>query len=138
MRSLLKLVGEAPLLAQAVERVAPLCGLEHVLIATGSHLAEPTLQALPQLTEQQLLIEPVARNTAPCIGWAVAVIARRDPDAVVMALPSDPHIRDVARFQATLEQACAAAAAGAGGAGTAWTASPQRTPQACPWAGRAV
>ncbi len=111
-KQLLPLGGPQPLLRETVDRVLPLCGKERIYIATGRHLAAPTRAVLPELAPQQLLIEPVARNTAPCIGWAAAVVARRDPDAVIMALPSDPHIRDEQRFREILKQACEAAAGG--------------------------
>jgi len=54
----------------------------------------------------------VPRNTAPCIGWAAARVARVDPDGVVMVLPSDHHIADVPRFQEALRVAVATAASG--------------------------
>jgi mannose-1-phosphate guanylyltransferase len=98
-KQLLALAGPEPLLRQAVERLAPFCGRERVLISTGAHLAAATRALLPELAAEQFLIEPVGRNTAPCIGWAAAVVARRDPSAVVMAMPADPHIGDAAAFR---------------------------------------
>ena len=101
-KQLLPLAGDTVLLRETVDRVVPLCGIDNVRIATGAHLADATLAALPELKRDQLLIEPVPRNTAPCLGWAAATVAREDPDAVVMALPSDPHIRDADRFRECL------------------------------------
>jgi mannose-1-phosphate guanylyltransferase len=101
-KQLLALGGPRPLLRDAVDRVVPLCGPERVLVSVGRHLVEPTLAVLPELARSQLLVEPVGRNTAPCIAWGAAEVARRDPDGVVMALPSDPWIRDGARFRDTL------------------------------------
>lgn len=111
-KQLLALDGSEPLLKQQVDRVAPICGIDNVLIATGAHLVEATLAAVPALKREQLLIEPVPRNTAPCLGWAAATVARRDPDAIVMALPADPHIGDEAGFRTTLEKAIAKARSG--------------------------
>ncbi len=82
------------------------------MIATGEHLLGATRRALPWLPDEAFLGEPVARNTAPCIGWASAVAARRDPDAVVMVLPSDHHIGDVPAFRAAIERAVASAESG--------------------------
>jgi mannose-1-phosphate guanylyltransferase len=81
-------------------------------VGTGRHLAEPTAAILPELPAASVLMEPVPRNTAPCIAWAAARVARIDPDAVLMVLPSDHHITDVAGFRATLEHAVASAATG--------------------------
>ncbi|HZO15161.1 MAG TPA: mannose-1-phosphate guanylyltransferase, partial [Polyangiaceae bacterium] len=102
-KQLLALAGEEVLLRQTIDRILPICGMERIYIATGQHLVDATLAAVPHLEHANLLIEPVGRNTAPCIGWAAAHVARRDPDAVIMVLPSDHHITDVERFRDKLE-----------------------------------
>jgi mannose-1-phosphate guanylyltransferase len=112
-KQLLPLVGGDPLLVETVRRVLPLAGgPERVLIASGRHLAEPTAAILGDIPRENLLIEPTPRNTAPCIGWAAARVARVDPAAVVMVLPSDHHIVDVEGFRAVLAAAVASAARG--------------------------
>jgi mannose-1-phosphate guanylyltransferase len=111
-KQLLALGSDEVLLREAVNRIEPLCGVDRIYIATGQHLVEPTLAALPELSRSQLLVEPAARNTAPCIGWAAATVARHDPEAVVMAMPADPHIGDEQAFVATLKVALEAAAGG--------------------------
>lgn len=117
-KQLLPLAGDAPLLRQTVERILPLCAAgaespwDRVFIATGTHLSEPTRALLPELSERQFLLEPAARNTAPCIAWAAATIARIDPDAVLMVLPSDHHIGDVERFRRTVLTAISSAKSG--------------------------
>jgi mannose-1-phosphate guanylyltransferase len=83
------------------------------LIATGRDLLAATREALPELPPTAFLGEPVARNTAACIGWAAAIVRRRDPEALVMVLPSDHHITDEQRFHEILELALDAARAGA-------------------------
>jgi mannose-1-phosphate guanylyltransferase len=110
-KQLLPLAGDEPLLRRAVGLIGAVCG-ERVLIATGAHLVEPTLAALPALHREQLLVEPTPRNTAPCIGWAAHTIARTDPNAVVMALPADHHIADAERFRAALKLAVDSARGG--------------------------
>jgi mannose-1-phosphate guanylyltransferase len=117
-KQLLPLVGGEPLIRATARRVLPLCGpddasaFRRILVATGRHLVNATRAILPELPEENLLVEPVPRNTAPCIGWAAARVARADPDAVVVVLPSDHHIADVARFQEVLRAAIASAEAG--------------------------
>jgi mannose-1-phosphate guanylyltransferase len=113
-KQLLPLAGDGreSLLAATVRRIAPLVPAERVYIATGQHLADATAAALPSVPREQLLCEPVARNTAPCIGWANATIARRDPNAVVMVLPADHYITDEDAFRAVLSSAIASAEAG--------------------------
>ncbi|WP_437876560.1 mannose-1-phosphate guanylyltransferase [Sorangium sp. So ce513] len=118
-KQLLPLVGGEPLITATARRVLPLCarggsdGWERLWIATGKHLVAPTRAALPGVSERRLLVEPAPRNTAPCIGWATATIAREDPNAIVIVLPSDHHIADVPRFLEVLETAVASARGGA-------------------------
>lgn len=90
---------DEPLLRATLRRLLPLCGNEHVLIATGRHLEQQTRDALPELPPPSILAEPLARNTAPCIAWANARIARNDPDAVVMVFPADHTMTDEPAFR---------------------------------------
>ena len=100
------------LIAATVRRIEELCPPERTLIATGAHLVDATQKALPWLPESSFLGEPVARNTAACIGWATSLIRREDDDAVVMVLPSDHHVGDETAFRAALEKATASAVEG--------------------------
>jgi len=95
-----------------VRRIAPIVPSERVYIATGAKLVEATARELPGVPRANLLAEPVARNTAPCIGWAAATIARTNPDAIVMVLPSDHYITDEEGFRRVIERAVAGARAG--------------------------
>lgn len=104
--------GDEPLLAATVRRLAPLVTEDRVFVVTGEHLAEPTLAALPGVARERILCEPAPRNTAPCIAWANATIARLDPDAIVMVLPSDHFIGDEPGFREVLARAVAAAERG--------------------------
>jgi mannose-1-phosphate guanylyltransferase len=101
-----------PLIGHTVRRVSALCPPERVIVATGESLVEVTRRALPQLGPESFIAEPVARNTAPPIAWGAQLIARRDPDAVVMVLPSDQHVEDEAELRRVLERAIDSAAQG--------------------------
>ncbi len=100
------------LLAATVRRLDPLIKPENVFIATGAHLLEASARILPQVPKAQILAEPVPRNTAPCIGWATATIARKDPDAIVCVLPSDHFMANEEEFRATVARAIEAAKQG--------------------------
>lgn len=102
-----------PLIGHTLRRVAGLCPESQMIVATGESLVGVTREALPQLGPDSFIAEPVARNTAPCIAWGAQLIARRDPDAVVMVLPSDHHIEDEPEFRRVLLRALESAAAGA-------------------------
>ncbi len=103
---------ERPLLAETAARLAPLVPLERVMVVAGERHAAPIRELLPDLPADNLVIEPCARNTAPCIGLAAALLARRDPDAVMAVLPADHHIGDPARFRTLMAAAGARARAG--------------------------
>ncbi len=104
---------ERSLLRATVERIAPLVPAERVAVVTSAELGEATARELPEVPQENLLTEPLGRNTAPCVGWAASVIGRRDPDAVLMVLPADHHIADEARFLEVLRRGIEAAEDGA-------------------------
>lgn len=80
---------------------------------TGAHLKEASLRELPELTSDNFLAEPRAKNTAPCIAWAAALVERENPDGVLIVVPSDQHIADEPAFRSTVERAIESARAGA-------------------------
>jgi mannose-1-phosphate guanylyltransferase/mannose-6-phosphate isomerase len=95
-------LGEGPsLIGDTVERIIPLVSRQRLRILTGDALAQALLAQLPGMTPEQLMIEPVARGTAPVLAWAAHTIARQDPTAVMASLHSDHVIRpgDVFRTQ---------------------------------------
>ncbi len=104
--------GSEALLAATVRRLKTRIPPEHIYIATGAHLLDATAKVVPELPRANLLAEPVARNTAPCIGWATHVIARRDPDALVAVFPADHYIGDEPAFLRCVDQAFDGAARG--------------------------
>ncbi len=91
-KQLLPLASSEPLLAATVHRMASVVPANRVVVVTGAHLLEATRAVVPEVPAENFLAEPVPRNTAPAIAWATAEIARRDPDALCMVLPSDHFI----------------------------------------------
>ncbi len=97
--------GERSLLAETVERIAPIVPIERTIVVTAAVLEDATRRELPALPAHNLLAEPAPRNTAPCIGWATRAVLARDPDALVAVLPSDQHVADRAGFEAAVRRA---------------------------------
>lgn len=93
------------LLQITYERVASFIPEDNILIVTHEQYAEETLRQLPNLKEHNLLLEPVRRNTAPCITYASFKIQQRTPDASIFVCPSDHIILDESRFREKAEQA---------------------------------
>lgn len=109
-KHLLDILGERTIIRETVDRVRPLIPPERILIVAGrSHVAELARQ-LPEIPAENILIEPVGRNTAPCIGLAALHIQRHVPDAVMLVLPSDHRIDDENAFCRVLAEAAQEAA----------------------------
>jgi mannose-1-phosphate guanylyltransferase len=110
-KQLLPLTGETSLLQQTVARVTPLIPPRDVYIITSQDHVRDTVAQLPQLPEENVIGEPLARSTAVAAGLAT-VVARRDPDEVAIVLPADHFIADAHAFQEALTEAARAAERG--------------------------
>jgi mannose-1-phosphate guanylyltransferase len=78
------------LLEAAIRRGRAIAG-ERILVVTAQTQVEATRQVVPDI---ELVAEPLARNTAAALGLAAAMLAERDPDAVMAVLPADQHVAD--------------------------------------------
>lgn len=96
-----------------VERIQPLVELEDIYIATNKDYKPLVLEQLPGIPEENILCEPIGRNTAPCIGLGAIHIAKKYEDALMMVLPSDHLIKYNRMFANTLSDACETAQRGA-------------------------
>ncbi|MBI4567883.1 MAG: mannose-1-phosphate guanylyltransferase [Planctomycetes bacterium] len=86
------------LLAATVERLLGAAPLERILVVTGAAHAGLARAQLPDLPADNLIVEPAGRDTAPCVGLAATIIARRDPDGVVAVFPADHFIEPAEDF----------------------------------------
>jgi len=111
-KHLLDILGERTIIQETVERIRPLVPAERTLIVTGQSHAAELIRQLPEIPTENILIEPVGRNTAPCIGLAALHIQKRAGDAVMMVLPSDHRIGDEDGFRRVLKAAAQTAASG--------------------------
>ena len=110
-KQLLPLTGETSLLQQTVARIAPLLAATDIYVITGAGYVRQTVDQLPQLPEENVIGEPLARSTAVAAGLAT-VIARRDPDEVCLVLPADHFVADEESFRTGLREAVRAAERG--------------------------
>lgn len=90
------------LLQMSYDRISPLVPKENIIIVTNSHYAPLVKEQLPELNDDQILLEPARRNTAPCIAWAAYHIAARDPQASMIVTPSDHLITRDAEFEKSI------------------------------------
>lgn len=110
-KQFLAMTGERSLLRQTVDRILPLVPPEHVIVITGEACLEEACRQLPELPEENVIAEPLGRNTAPCIGLAALFIRKKDPRGIMIVLPADHTVADEGAFRDVLGRAAAAAAA---------------------------
>ncbi|MGB7622553.1 MAG: mannose-1-phosphate guanylyltransferase [Terriglobia bacterium] len=91
-KQLLKILTDRSLLQQSVDRIAPLIPPGNIFVLGNRILRDSIREQLPEVPPDQIIAEPVGHNTAPCIGLAAHLIAQRDPEAVLVVLPSDQII----------------------------------------------
>jgi len=96
--------GGEPLLEAAIRRGRAIAGAR-VVVVTAESQREATQAVVPGV---ELIAEPVARNTAAALGLAAAILAERDPGAVMAVLPADQHVADEPGLARILETALAA------------------------------
>lgn len=96
---------ERTMIQSTVDRILPLVQAEDIFIVTNEEYREIVRQQLPELPEENVLCEPIPRNTAPCIGWGAAAVRKKYGDAVMLVLPSDHLIRQPTLFRKAMQNA---------------------------------
>lgn len=109
-KQFLSIAGDRSLIRQTADRLLGLVRKERIFVVTGEAHAQHARDALGDLDPRNILVEPVGRNTAPCIAWATAVIAAGDPSARIAVFAADHYISDVPAFTAHVDAAFEAAA----------------------------
>ncbi|HEX5997032.1 MAG TPA: mannose-1-phosphate guanylyltransferase [Jiangellales bacterium] len=109
---LLRLTGGESLLQATVSRLAPLVPADRTLVVSGRPHVSAIAAQLPDLPVDNILAEPSPRDSCAAIALAAAVIARRDPDAVMGSFAADHLVRDRERFVGTIRAAVAGAEQG--------------------------
>lgn len=95
-KQLLRLIGNLTLIEQTVDRLAPMVDHENIIVITNQDYVAPMQSLLSDLPKENIIGEPMGRDTAPCVALAVAMIrAKGGDDAVMMLLPADHVIRNV-------------------------------------------
>lgn len=107
------LEGAETLLGATVARVAGVVPPERILVVTAADQVADVRRTAPSVPAENIVVEPEARNTAPCIGLGALEVLRRDPAGVLAVLPSDQWVRDVEAYRDTLRRALSVAEGGA-------------------------
>ena len=104
-KQILKLLSRNSLIRETAERVYPLAGRKQTLVVTIADQLSLLRRELPGVPRNNFIAEPQGKNTAPCIGLAALEVMRRDSEAVMIVLPADHWVADIAAFRKTLKTA---------------------------------
>lgn len=111
-KQLLSILGGPTMIQATVARLQPLIPPERVIVITTAMLAEETRRQLPMVPPQQIIAEPVGRDTAACVCLAAVIVERIAPRATMILLPADQVIRPADSFQRALAVGAGLAADG--------------------------
>ena len=104
-KQFLRITGQQTLVQQTFERLQPLFSRHDIFFVCSSQYSQLLVEQIPGLREEQIIVEPAARNTAPCIGLAAHHLQERFGDEVMAVLPADHTIGDTEAFQKALAAA---------------------------------
>ena len=104
-KQLLTLIGNRSFLQQAVERVLPVVPLKNILIITNEAQAPEVRRQLPKLPRQNVIAEPMGRDTCAAVTLGAAVVGARSTTGVMAVLPADHVIPEEKKFQQILADA---------------------------------
>jgi len=97
-KQFLTVSGERSLLQSAFDRIEAQATAKRTWIITSAAHVQETAKQLPGLSADHIVGEPCGRDTAACIALGAALVARRDPDAVMVVMPADHVIEPIQEF----------------------------------------
>ena len=103
-KQFLTLTGTRSLIQQTWDRLQKFIPPQNILVATGQSFVPLVRKHLPHLPAGNILVEPLGRNTAPCIGLAALRLQKMDPQAIMLVLPADHLVINQKAFQQCLQQ----------------------------------
>jgi mannose-1-phosphate guanylyltransferase len=103
-KQFLDLTGKGPMIVETLRRLSPLVPPGNLWVVAGEKDREHLVPSALGIPPENLLLEPLGKNTGPAMAFAVETIWRRDPAAVIVASPADHVIGDVKRFRAIVRR----------------------------------
>lgn len=111
-KQFLNLFGDQTMLQTTADRVKELIPAERLWVITNDRYVDLVKKQLPEVPQKNIIGEAVAKNTAPCVALAAALIQEEDPNAILAVLPADHLVRHPEEFHQVLEAANAKAREG--------------------------
>ena len=97
-KQFLEILGAGTMIQNTITRLEPFIPPMNTFVVTNKLQQELIFQQLPFIPKENILVEPVGRNTAPCVGWAASWIKQIDPNGVMVVLPADHLIQNTDEF----------------------------------------
>jgi mannose-1-phosphate guanylyltransferase len=104
-KQLLEIFGSGTMIQNTTARIQPLVSSENTIVVTNAQQYDIVVDQLPSVPKENILAEPVGRNTAACVGLAASWIQRLDPEAVMISLPADHLVHNEDEFRRVLRLA---------------------------------
>lgn len=108
----IKIINGHSLIQLTVKRISKILPLERIFVVLGSRHLDVARQQLEGLPEENFIIEPEGRDTAPCIGFSALTLSGKNKDAMMVTLPADQYVIDEDGFNRTIINAVAFARKG--------------------------
>lgn len=103
-KQFLQTVGSKTMIQLTVDRINSFIPLDNIYMVTNKSHVQNINDQLPEIGLENILIEPMIKETAACIGYSAVKLLKQDKDAVMIVLPSDHYIEDEAQFIETIKQ----------------------------------
>ncbi len=105
-KQFLHLIGEGSMIQNTVMYLLPFFKAEDIYIVTSEYFIDLVTEQLPMIPQENLILEPFPKNTAPCLALTLASLKFKiSDDTILMAFPADHHISNVREFQNSLDVA---------------------------------
>src|SRR5271156_3108408 len=101
-KQLVRLLGARSFLQEAVDRVLPLVPIKNIFIITNAAQAAEVRRQLPKLPKENVVAEPIGRDTCAAVTLGAAIVGQRSTSAVMAVLPADQVIPEEKKFQQVL------------------------------------
>lgn len=103
-KQFLNLLGQDTMIQMAVKRLLPIIPMERIFVVTSKEYVPILKEQLPNINNENIIVEPIGRNTAPCIALSAFHINKRYKDATMIVVPSDHLIKKEDEFLEVLKE----------------------------------
>lgn len=103
-KQFLNLLGQDTMIQMAVKRLLPIIPMERIFVVTSKEYVPILKEQLPNINKENIIVEPIGRNTAPCIALSAFHINKRYKDATMIVVPSDHLIKKEDEFLEVLKE----------------------------------